>query len=54
MLRAYLDEGMEETAVFECFARQLPACRGVLMAAGQGQALGYLEHLRVTPRSWVG
>src|SRR6266511_971369 len=46
MLQAYLDEGMEETAVFEFFARKLPPCRGFLMAAGLEQALDYLEHLR--------
>ena len=39
MLQAYFDEGMEETAVFEFFARKLPPCRGFLMAAGLEQAL---------------
>ena len=50
MLQAYLDEGMEETAVFEFFARTLPPCRGFLMAAGLEQALEYLEHLRFSTR----
>jgi nicotinate phosphoribosyltransferase len=50
MLQAYLDEGMEETAVFEFFARKLPPCRGFLMAAGLEQALEYLEHLRFSTR----
>jgi len=50
MLQAYFDEGMEETAVFEFFARKLPPCRGFLMAAGLEQALDYLEHLRFTPQ----
>ena len=50
MLQAYFDEGMEETAVFEFFARKLPSCRGFLMAAGLEQALEFLEHLRFTPQ----
>jgi nicotinate phosphoribosyltransferase len=50
MLQAYFDEGMEETAVFEFFARKLPPCRGFLMAAGLEQALEFLEHLRFTPQ----
>jgi nicotinate phosphoribosyltransferase len=41
---------MEETAVFEFFARKLPPCRGFLMAAGLEQALEYLEHLRFSSR----
>ena len=50
MLQAYFDEGMEETAVFEFFARKLPPCRGFLMAAGLEQALEFLEHLHFTPQ----
>jgi nicotinate phosphoribosyltransferase len=50
MLQAYLDEGLEETAVFEFFARQLPPRRGFLMAAGLEQALEYLERLRFSTR----
>jgi len=48
MLQAYLEQGMEETAVFEFFVRRLPPTRGFLMAAGLEQLLEYLEHLHVT------
>jgi nicotinate phosphoribosyltransferase len=56
MLQAYFDEGMEETAVFEFFARKLPPCRGFLMAAGLEQALEYLEQLQFSSREldWLG
>lgn len=46
MMQAYLDRGMQDTAVFEFFFRRLPAQRGFLMAAGLEQALTYLEQLR--------
>ena len=49
MLQAYLERGMEETAVFELFVRKLPPARGFLMAAGLEQVLDYLEALRFTP-----
>lgn len=45
MLQAYWYEGMEETAVFELFVRQLPPNRNFLVAAGLEQALEYLENL---------
>lgn len=48
MLQAYVDQGMEETAVFEFFVRRLPPRRGFLVAAGLEQALEYLENLRLT------
>ena len=48
MLQAYRAHGMQGTAVFELFARKLPARRGFLMAAGLAQALDYLEGLRFT------
>jgi nicotinate phosphoribosyltransferase len=47
MLQAYLDQGMEDTAVFEFFVRKLPEERNFLMAAGLEQVLDYLEELRV-------
>jgi nicotinate phosphoribosyltransferase len=50
MLQAYFDQGMEGTAVFEFFSRQLPRTRGFLMAAGLDQVLDYLEHVRFTPQ----
>jgi len=46
MLEAYLDGGLEETAVFEFFVRRLPARRGFLLAAGLEQALDFLEAAR--------
>jgi len=49
MLQAYIEKGMEETAVFEFFVRKLPAKRAFLMAAGLEQVLDYLEALRFLP-----
>lgn len=49
MLQAYVEQGMEETAVFEFFVRKLPSNRGFLMAAGFAQVLDYLESLRFEP-----
>lgn len=46
MLQAYFDRGMNDTAVFEFFARKLPAGRNFLVAAGLEQALDFLEGLR--------
>jgi len=45
MLQAYLEEGMNETAVFELFVRKLPSSRNFLIAAGLEQALEFLESL---------
>jgi nicotinate phosphoribosyltransferase len=55
MLQAYFNQGMEDTAVFEFFSRQLPPTRGFLMAAGLEQVLDGLEHLRFTPQelAWL-
>ncbi|SMF41278.1 nicotinate phosphoribosyltransferase [Pseudogulbenkiania subflava] len=49
MLQAYFDEGMAETAVFECFVRSLPPGRDFLIAAGLEQLLAYVETLRFAP-----
>lgn len=46
MLQAYFDQGMNDTAVFEFFVRQLPASRGFLLAAGLEQVLDFLESAR--------
>ena len=46
MLQAYHERGMDETAVFEFFVRDLPPGRGFLIAAGLEQLLLYLENLR--------
>ena len=48
MLQAYFDQGMNDTAVFEFFVRDLPPARGFLVAAGLEQVLEYLETLRLT------
>jgi len=55
MIQAYLDHGDTQTAVFEFFARTLPARRGFLLAAGLEQALDYLENLRFssTDIAWL-
>jgi nicotinate phosphoribosyltransferase len=49
MLQAYVERGMEQTAVFELFVRKLPPNRDFLMAAGLAQVLDYLESLRFEP-----
>ncbi|ODT81021.1 MAG: nicotinate phosphoribosyltransferase [Nitrosomonadales bacterium SCN 54-20] len=46
MLESYLQQGMQETAVFELFFRKLPPTRNFLVAAGLEQALEFLENLR--------
>lgn len=45
MLKAYQDQGMRETAVFEFFVRRLPEQRNFLITAGLEQVLDYLEQL---------
>jgi nicotinate phosphoribosyltransferase len=56
MVTAYQALGMERTASFEFFVRQLPPARGFLVAAGLEQALDYLEGLRFSPEElrWLG
>ena len=46
MLQGYFEHGMEDTAVFEFFVRDLPEDRNFLVAAGLEQALDFLENLR--------
>ena len=46
MLQGYHHQGMNETAVFEFFVRQLPDQRGFLLAAGLEQLVDYLEQVR--------
>lgn len=48
MLQAYVQHGLEDTAVFEFFIRKLPEQRSFLMAAGLEQTLQYLEELHFT------
>ncbi|WP_172149612.1 nicotinate phosphoribosyltransferase [Pseudomonas tumuqii] len=56
MLQAYFERDMLETAVFEFFARKLPAARNFYLAAGLEQALDYLEQLRFSQAEldWLG
>jgi nicotinate phosphoribosyltransferase len=49
MLQGYLEQGMEQPAVFEFFVRKLPRGRNFLVAAGLEQALEFLEKLRFGP-----
>ncbi|MGZ4987803.1 MAG: nicotinate phosphoribosyltransferase, partial [Limisphaerales bacterium] len=46
MMQAYLDAGMDDTAVFEFFVRRLPRNRNFLIAAGLEQLLDYLRRVR--------
>lgn len=46
MLQAYQASGMNDTAVFEFFARELPPQRNFLVAAGLQQVVEYLTTLR--------
>ena len=45
MLQAYVEAGMENTAVFEFFVRHLPPQRKFFMAAGLEQVVDFLEGL---------
>ncbi|MCW5657221.1 MAG: nicotinate phosphoribosyltransferase [Burkholderiaceae bacterium] len=45
MLQAYLEEDLQQTAVFELFVRKLPPQRRFGVAAGLEQALQFLESL---------
>ena len=55
MLQAYLDHGLEDTAVFEFFVRKLPQDRNFLLAAGLEQVLDYLEglHFSAEEIAWL-
>jgi nicotinate phosphoribosyltransferase len=48
MLQGYFEQGMEEIAVFDFFARELPDDRGFFLAAGLEQVLEYLEQAHFT------
>jgi nicotinate phosphoribosyltransferase len=49
MGKAYAAEGMEQTAVFELFFRELPATRNYVLACGLEGVLRFLEAFRFTP-----
>lgn len=46
MLQVYFQRGMNESAVFEFFVRQLPPQRNFLVSAGLEQVVDYLRKLR--------
>jgi nicotinate phosphoribosyltransferase len=48
MVQAYLQQRMEEEAVFEFFVRKLPPHRNFLVAAGLEQVVEFLSHLHVS------
>jgi nicotinate phosphoribosyltransferase len=48
MLQGFFEQGMEETAVFELFCRDLPADRGFYVVAGLAQLVEFLERARFT------
>ncbi|SFM00343.1 nicotinate phosphoribosyltransferase [Nitrosomonas communis] len=45
MLQSYLEQDMQETAVFELFIRKLPPGRNFMVAAGLEELLDFLENL---------
>ncbi|AEJ02661.1 nicotinate phosphoribosyltransferase [Nitrosomonas sp. Is79A3] len=49
MLQTYLEQDMEETAVFELFVRKLPPGRNFMVAAGLEQVMEFLENLKFSP-----
>lgn len=49
MLQSYLEQDMQETAVFELFIRKLPPGRNFMVAAGLEQLLDFLENLKFSP-----
>jgi len=55
MAQAYLEQRMEEPAVFEFFVRRLPPNRNFLIAVGLEQVLTFLSELHVTTQelSWL-
>jgi len=55
MLEGYFHQGMEETAVFEFFVRDLPPGRNFLLAAGLEPVLDLLRDARFTPEeiAWL-
>ena len=55
MLQTYVEAGMEDTAVFEFFVRNIPPQRKFFMAAGLAQVVEFLEGLRFAPweLAWI-
>lgn len=48
MVQAYLEQEMEEEAVFEFFVRKLPPHRNFLVAVGLEQVVEFLSHLYIS------
>ncbi len=48
MMESYLQTGMDKTAVFEFYVRNLPNNRGFLVAAGLDSVLSFLENMHFT------
>jgi len=46
MLQGYFDHGMNDTAVFEFFVREMPDSRNFLVAAGLEQVITFLQEAR--------
>jgi nicotinate phosphoribosyltransferase len=55
MAQAYLEQGMDEPAVFEFFVRKLPAHRNFLVAAGLEQVVDYFAefHFSQEELAWL-
>ena len=55
MVQTYLEQQMDELAVFEFFVRRLPPSRHFLLTAGLDQVLDFLSQLRFTTQelSWL-
>ncbi|SCX54345.1 nicotinate phosphoribosyltransferase [Nitrosospira sp. Nsp1] len=55
MLQSYLEQHMEETAVFELFVRKHAPGRNFMVAAGLEQVLDFLENIRFSPEelAWL-
>ena len=54
MVQTYLEQRMDEPAVFEFFVRRLPPHRNFLLAAGLEQVLAGFHSCKSPPRNWHG
>ena len=55
MLQGYMEQGMEESSVFEFFVRKMPPQRGFFLASGLEQLVEFLENVHFEPweLEWV-
>ena len=51
MMQAYVEEGMEDEAIFDVFVRRLPATRNYLVACGLEDVLAFAETVRFDQRA---